>query len=651
MSDIKWISLGGMDLSAANLAAAEKLRKFGFAVNCGEFGSEKLTKTSLCIYDVLQEKDNPNILLVTSDRELYGWYRILTTGIGADFKVITGAPNALVFFSKDCPNLYLMSKDALMGQNALKAKAGEEFLWDLIVIDEEQETDVPDYAAYEKNIPWKTEKLLIAASFPVKGEEDKAALASLIKSKLDDSTLAAAADDLDFTANACKLDGDSPVMKYYDKRVYTGELKRNVQFVEYGFEESVLRGLHRRIDIRSGLPVYSFGGNVFEDYDVEQLKKLYEKNSYTASDVEDLRQFDKKLDAFLNLMDEVYADKDSRAMVYCCDKNTADYLRKALSCKYKGSGIVRVAKSELFRSEDIIRKLRVDDSTEYPKVIIGGDTLAAVGEGLDRINYIINYELPSSAALLERRVTRHGSAGEADRKFVIFRDKNNMFDSRMLDKVLYGGIASAFGGALPARNILLDMDSKADSLNALISDLKYISSYASEVDNCFDLIKKVKCDYVLLGAEKLQNGRQLAEFAGKLLDKITATFGVTKESSAEDIAAAINALSGLCTINADGKLEKVSDGELKEMADSFGGDGYLKQSFAAEAVSGLDAAKKNIDEWHSGENFHLRVKQELSALADCIQYPVLFGIWKYRVREQDSQRSFRDYIRIYNDGI
>ena len=44
MGDIKWIPLEGMELSAVNLAAAEKLRKFGFAVICGEFGSEKLTK-------------------------------------------------------------------------------------------------------------------------------------------------------------------------------------------------------------------------------------------------------------------------------------------------------------------------------------------------------------------------------------------------------------------------------------------------------------------------------------------------------------------------------------------------------------------------------------------------------------------------------
>ncbi len=650
MSEIKWIPLGGMDLSAANLAAAEKLRKFGFAVICGEFGSEKLTKAGMCVYDVLQEKDNPNILIVTSDRELYGWYRILMTGIGADFKIITGAPNALTFFSKDCPNLYLMSREALMGQNALRLKAGANYVWDLIIVDEEQNTDVPDYSAYQKNIAWSAEKLLLIAPFPARNEEDKNALASLVKNVLDDKNLAETADDISFDAGACSLDADSPVMRYYDKKVYTGELKRNIEFCEYGFEDSVLKSLRRRIEIRTGLPVYRFGGNVFEDYDVEQHRKLYEKNSYTRSDVEDLRAFDKKLDCFLNLIDKVMEDDGSRAIVYCCEKNTIEYLRKVLTCVYKNSGkIIRTAKGDLFRTEDVIRKLRVDDSTEYPKVILGVDALGAVGEGLDRINYIINYELPDSAVLLERRFTRHGSCLEADRKFIIFRDTNNAFDSVMLDKVLYGSIATGFCGELPARNVLLDIDTKADSLNAVIADLKYIASYASEVDNCGDLIKKVKCDYALLGADAVSNSKQLVEFANKQLDSICTVFGVTRDSSPEEIAAAINALSGLCTTDAQGKLVKLSNTDA--IAQSFEGDGYLKQSFASEAVSGLDTAKKLIDEWHSGENFHLKVKQELSALADCIQYPVLFGIWRFRVREQGSQRSFRDYIRIYNDGI
>ena len=46
-NSVKWIPLGGMDLSAANLAPAEKLRKFGFSLVCCEFGSEKLTKAGI----------------------------------------------------------------------------------------------------------------------------------------------------------------------------------------------------------------------------------------------------------------------------------------------------------------------------------------------------------------------------------------------------------------------------------------------------------------------------------------------------------------------------------------------------------------------------------------------------------------------------
>ena len=103
-NSVKWIPLEGMELTAADLAPAEKLRKFGFSLVCCSFGSGKLTKAGLCIYDVLAEKETPNILVVTSAREIYGWYRILMTGIGADFKVINGAANEIVFFTGDSSN-------------------------------------------------------------------------------------------------------------------------------------------------------------------------------------------------------------------------------------------------------------------------------------------------------------------------------------------------------------------------------------------------------------------------------------------------------------------------------------------------------------------------------------------------------------------
>ncbi|MBQ8171666.1 MAG: hypothetical protein IJZ95_06745 [Oscillospiraceae bacterium] len=647
-NSLKWIPLGGMELSAANLAAAEKLRKFGFSLMFSEFGSEKLTKAGLCIYDVLAEKEKPNILLITSTSELYGWYRILMTGIGADFKIFSGASNAITFFSENCPNLCLMSSEALAKQSGIKAKADKDFVWDLIVIDEEQSSKVPDYAFYKEQIPWKAEKLLITAPFPAKKGENKEALADLIKSVLADPALAAEADSLMFNSDMSKLDADIPAMRYFDQRVYNGSMKRNILFREYEMDEAKLTGLRRRMDLRSGLPVYKYGGNVFEDYDCEMYRATYFKASYTRSDVEELRAFDKKLDSFICLMDDIMAE-GKRSIVYCCDKNTIDFLRKVISCLY-GKNVVKVAKGELFTKGDILRKLNVDDSTVYPAVVLGVDSLGAVGDALDRIDYIINYELPTSAALLERRMTRHGTKNEAERKFIIFSDKNKLFDARVLDKALYGSIVSGFCGALPTRNILLDIDSKGDHLCNVFDDLKYVVSYANEVDNCFDLIKKFKGDYTGYNTEKISSAKQLAEFADKLLTRICNAFGLTKDSTHDDIKAAIDALSGLCVIN-DGRLEKVSDAELSAMSASFNDESWKQLPFATEAVNGVADAKKHIDELHSGENFHLNIKTELSELGDSIQYPVLFGIWRYRVREQDSTRSFREYIKIHNEGI
>ena len=45
------------------------------------------------------------------------------------------------------------------------------------------------------------------------------------------------------------------------------------------------------------------------------------------------------------------------------------------------------------------------------------------------------------------------------------------------------------------------------------------------------------------------------------------------------------------------------------------------------------------------------MKNQVNELPDCVKYSVLFGIWRYRVRERDSQRSFKDFVKIFNDGM
>ena len=645
-NSVKWIPLEGMELTAADLAPAEKLRKFGFSLVCCSFGSGKLTKAGLCIYDVLAEKETPNILVVTSAREIYGWYRILMTGIGADFKVINGAANEIVFFTGDSSNLYLCPPAALDAANGLKTKVPADFQWDLIIVDDEQSLSAPDCRKLSERIPWKSERLLMFTQFPAQNGEERAALSEFVKSTLAEEANASCADGLDFTVNGVPLGYDTPLLLAGDKHICSGAL--NVETADYGFDDAFLAGLRRRSDIRTGLPSYKYGGNIFEDYDVEDMKGLYQKSTYTPSDVAELRAVDKKLDCFLNLADKVASDENSRAMIYCCDRNTVDYLRKVLSAMYSESR-VKTARSELFSNKDILRKLQVDDSTVYPKFVIAMDDISAVGDGLDRITDVFSYELPDSAVLLERRVTRHGTAHEADRRFVFFRDSNKLFDSRMLGKVLYASLPNAFCGDIPARNVLLDIPAKGEYIAELVADLRYAESYASEVDSCYDLIKKVKADYELLGAGNLSNARHLAEFAGKLLAKVCRFYGIEKDSSPEEIAAAADKLSGLCQA-ADGALSAVPADMVEKISNSHVAAPAAQPS-CDEAIEGLEKKEQRVNELHSGSHYHLMIKNDIQSLNDCIQYPVLYNIWKYRVREQDSVRSFRDFIRIYNDGM
>ena len=651
MSNFKWMPLACLNLSAANLAAAEKLRRFGFVVNCGEFGSDKYTKASLGIYDVLAKKENPNVLIISNSSGIYNWYRVLVTGIGTDFKIITSAENPLVYLDEQSTSLYLISSDTLFGNNVLKKKLSKNFLWDLIIIDEEMNTDVPDYKKYRDNIPWTAERLMVNVPFPAKTDEDRAELVELVKSVLNNAEMAENAEKIGFNVSTARMNEESVVMRYFDEAVYTGGASRNVSFVEYGFDEETIQNLRRRVNLKSGLPVYPYGGNVFEGFDCEKYekeKKIYLKPFFARSDVEDLRAFDKKLDSLLNLCEDVLSDENSRMMIYCCDKETVNYLSKVLSCLYGTE--VRVAREDLIRNDEIVRTLSVNGVAALPRIVIGTDDLGTVGDGIDNVNCVVNYELPLSPVLLERRMTRHG-ADEANRKFVIFRDTNRMFDSCVLDKVLYMQLENAFCGDLPARNILLDSPEKAACMNALISDLKYTRDYAKQVDNCLDLIKKVKSEYICKESELISNNKQLVDFAEMMLGRLYKLLGITEKSSEDEIAGVMNGLDGLCVIE-NGKLEPAPGRE--QMAASFNDDGYTNLPFAMEAVKGLSDAKAEIDEYHKSENFHLKIKQEISELEDCIQYPVLYGIWKYRAKERESDRSdrsFKDYIKIYNDGI
>ena len=219
----------------------------------------------------------------------------------------------------------------------------------------------------------------------------------------------------------------------------------------------------------------------------------------------------------------------------------------------------------------------------------------------------------------------------------------------MLEKTLFLKLGEGFCDELPTRNILLDIKEKGDIVCNLIKDLRYLKGYSSEVENCADLIKRVKIEYIFPETSEITTAKQLNEFADDKLREIYRLFGLSDSSQAAEITAAVNGVSGLCVVGRDEALQKPK--RLAEAAASFGSESYLNLPFAKEAVGGLADGKAQIDELHKGDDFHLKIKQEISELNDCIQYPVLYGIWKYRAKEQDSDHTFKDYIKIYNDGI
>lgn len=61
-------------------------------------------------------------------------------------------------------------------------------------------------------------------------------------------------------------------MRYFDKSVYNGEVARNVVMLEYEFPQDFISNSRRLIDIKTGLPLYAQGGNVFEEYGLKQRK-------------------------------------------------------------------------------------------------------------------------------------------------------------------------------------------------------------------------------------------------------------------------------------------------------------------------------------------------------------------------------------------
>ena len=146
---------------------------------------------------------------------------------------------------------------------------------------------------YTEHLKAKTNKLVILSPVPCGYHQSYDEIKSLVKALLADENKANAVDDISFDEKSICFNPYTPVMRYFDKSVYNGEVARNVVMLEYEFPQDFISNSRRLIDIKTGLPLYAQGGNVFEEYGLE-AKKTYTKPSYNIADVQELRQVDRE---------------------------------------------------------------------------------------------------------------------------------------------------------------------------------------------------------------------------------------------------------------------------------------------------------------------------------------------------------------------
>lgn len=657
--EIKWISYYGKDISAISCSFHEKLNKFGFCLVLDEYGADKSTKAQISILDTVLEKQTPNILLICPRHLMHSWYRSVVTSNGVDFKMISGSSKAITYFNENMPNTYIIAEEALASDNSLMQRFADAGLtWDLVIIDAGLSTSGIKCDLYTEHLRAKTEKLVILSPIPCGYMQSYDEIRGLVKSLLADESKAAAVDSISFDKKTICFDPDTPVMRYFDKSVYNGEVSRNVTMLEYEFSQDFISNSRRLIDIKTGLPLYAQGGNIFEEYGLE-AKKTYTKPSYNVADVQELRDVDKKLDCFLTKLDDVLKGSDNRAVVYCVTGSTILYLKKVISALYPNiNGLLKIDRGDIFNT-------RYDNFTnetrDNARIVLTVDKIGSINPQVKNFTHIFNYELPDSPVIFEQRAARHGGKNEQSREFIIFSDKNNLLDSRMLSKVLFGKIYKSIVAGLPGRNVLFDIPNAAQLITNGIRDLQYVCSYTGEVSNCHDVITQFKADYNISPSIDISTAVKTHEYTKLKLDKIYRAFGIEnriKENTTTDekvlkpmIKEALERFSGsLLYLDEQQHIVALGGAELEESLYSEQFRAYKERCTTDDISSGIRAAQKMFENFIT-DNKNAELRLCVNELPDTVKMPVLLNSWRFLTDNFMIQETFRQFMKKYNEGV
>lgn len=655
--EIKWILYHDRNTDPVSRSCNDRLRRFGFCFVLDEYGSDISRTAQLAILDTMLQKELPNILMICPQNLMFNRYGEMITGCGADFKLLTSSEGTIEYFAENSSNMYIASEKALTGGSEVLKLACGKLVWDLVIIDATLSVNGIDEKLYTRNLRIKTNKLLIFAPFPAGRNGDGGALNRTAAAMLNDENAANLALNTKIDKDCIAFEHDAPVTRNFEPEVYRGDTARPVKVLHYAFDKSYLNGLRRQTDLKTGQPLYPYGGNIFEEYATE-ITRLYVKPVYTVRDVNELRATDKKLDRFLESLDEMIRGSDGRAIVYCVTQATANYLSKVVYALYpKSTGILRVERGGIFNTENISASFERRSKTYKDRIFITVDDAGHSASSSAGYTHIFNYELPDDPMMLEVRASRHARSG--GKEFILFADDNGMFDSRMLSKVIFGRIYDSLIPGVPGRNVLFDIPQAAEYTAGCIYELMSIVAFADRFTGN-DVILKFKGDFNVPDTLVPNSAPKVLEFVKLKLARLLRALSI--DNAMSECGRDLNKLTeklrpvferlknSLLYIDEDHRIQAVDKGFLAGCFDPEKGREYITSLAGSEADVGLKAARKALTDYN-GEERDAQLRDCVNQLPDVLKMPVLLNAWKYLSDEYIIQDSFKEFMKKFNEGV
>lgn len=539
-NSVKGIVLDKILLNTMNIAFMRKLKEFDCAIVMDQQGNDKHGKAQLAVLDVTTTVKKPSVLLITTQELMYAWYQTMFCGIGTDFKFISDDPKSINYYSPKISNYYITCCEA--AQNPLFEKIKESgMVWDLVIIDGGLSRSGIDTDRILESFELKTKKLIVFASYikAVPGEAEKLSLLPL--RYLDNRSKAEYFEKNRPNQSFVNFSLSHPFM-----RCFTADdlNEPDIKVIDYKINDEILKAKQDQ----SITSLYTYGGNVFEELTLD-IRKLYNREKYDDHIVNALREFDDKLDCYINEITELLKNPDNRIITYFSTEKTLEYVYKVLTSYVIGlKREIAVKKKNLYNINDSRRNFE-GDKTDDIRIVLSLDDQHEQYDQINTITHVINYELPNSPLTLHRRFRQGGRDGFSNPQFIMFNDQYGMFDGRMINNVLALNISDSFVYGLPGRNIYMFVNGLDRIISAMVSELEGIEDFDTEKVNQMAVKYNIKAI-----------DEKAREIIAKKLDEIKAAFGLPRK--VVDKSAANNILSpkieqlkqGCCYYDSNGML-------------------------------------------------------------------------------------------------